>query len=248
MHNIKLTIAYDGSAYLGWQKTKMGPSIEESLQNAIERSLQHPIILQAASRTDAGVHANEQIVNLFSSKNEIDLYRLKFSLNQLLPKDIVVLSSELAPSYFHPTLDCQYKEYRYYICTGPVQLPIHRFYSWHVYQKLDLQKIQQTLPYFIGQKCFAAFSNSKNIPRNINQTREINRIECLELDNQRLCFKIEGKSFLRNMVRIIVGTLMDIGKGNIDSEYIPEVFESKQRNQAGVTAPAHGLFLHRVIY
>ena len=248
MHNIKLIIAYDGGAYLGWQKTNMGPSIEQTLQKAIEKNLQHPVVLQAASRTDAGVHANEQVVNFFSSKSQIDLHRLKFSLNQLLPKDIVVLSSEFAPSFFHPTLDCQYKEYRYYICTGSIQLPIHRFYSWHIYQPLDLQKIQHALPYFIGKKCFAAFSNSKNIPQNINQTREIIKMECLELENHRLCFKIEGKSFLRNMVRIIVGTLIDIGKEKISPDNISGIFESKKRNKAGLTAPAHGLFLHRIIY
>ena len=115
MHNVKLIIAYDGTRYLGWQKTKMGPSIEEALQATVEQIVQHPVHLQAASRTDAGVHATGQVVNFLTSKT-LNLSQFNISLNGMLPKDIAVRSVQLMPGSFHPTLDCTGKEYRYYAC------------------------------------------------------------------------------------------------------------------------------------
>ena len=116
MRNIKLTIAYDGGNYLGWQKTSIGLSIEETLQITLEQIFQHPIVLQAASRTDAGVHADGQVVNFFTDKTKLSLDKLTFSLNKLLPKDIAILSIEEMAETFHPTLDCKGKEYWYQVC------------------------------------------------------------------------------------------------------------------------------------
>ena len=118
MKNIKLTIAYDGGSFLGWQKTKEGPSIEASLQYILEQILQEPINLQAASRTDAGVHADGQIVNFLTRKTDLNLKNLCVSLNSLLPNAIAVLDAQFMPTDFHPTLDCKGKEYHYGICYG----------------------------------------------------------------------------------------------------------------------------------
>lgn len=248
MHNIKLVISYDGKAYLGWQKSRLGPSIEIALQTVVEQILQHPITLQAASRTDAGVHAQGQVVNLFTSKHDLDLHKFRLSLNSLLPEDIAVLSAESMPSSFHPTLDCIGKEYRYFICLGPVQLPKNRFYSWHVPYSLDFGKIRQAMPMLIGKHDFSAFCNIKKNARYNDYVRDIQYLELEQPEDDRLFFRICGNHFLYKMVRNIVGTLVDIGRGKLDLERLPEILSSKNRPEAGVTAPAHGLFLYKVFY
>jgi tRNA pseudouridine38-40 synthase len=159
MVNLKFTIAYDGTHYLGWQKTQEGPSIEESLQQVLEQIFQEPISLQAASRTDAGVHALGQVVNCHVQKLLVTEERLHISLNSLLPADIRLLSCEIAPNHFHPTLDCKMKEYHYWICTCPVQLPHNRFTSWHVHQPLDFAAMEQSAKLLTGEHDFADFCN-----------------------------------------------------------------------------------------
>jgi tRNA pseudouridine38-40 synthase len=249
MHNIKLQIAYDGTSYLGWQKTKMGPSIEEALQQVIEQILQHPVSLQAASRTDAGVHAKGQIVNFLTSKIHLDLNKFRLSLNRLLPKDIVVLETEWMPISFHPTLDCIGKEYRYFICFGRTQFPQHRLYSWHVPDLLNLDHMQQALPLLIGRHHFASFCNVKKNASYIDYMREIQLLEMVEIEKNRLCFRIGGDHFLYKMVRNLVGTLVDIGRRKKTSlESLPDILKSGDRTRAGMTAPAHGLFLYEVFY
>ncbi len=248
MQNIKLVIAYDGKDYLGWQKTRMGPSIEATLQQVIEQILQHPIHLQAASRTDAGVHATGQVVNFLTSKNFLDLSQFHLSLNCLLPKNIVVLAVDFMPVSFHPTLDCIGKEYRYYLCTGSIQLPHHRFYSWHIPYSLNLSHIQQALPLLRGKHNFAAFCNFKKNAHYTDYIREVHTLDLLELEDQRLCFRIKGNHFLYKMVRNLVGTLVYIGREKIAIEALADILLSQQRSQAGITAPAHGLFLHQIFY
>lgn len=247
MQNIKLVIAYDGRAYRGWQKTPMGPSIESTLQQQLEQILQHAVPLQAASRTDAGVHAQGQVVNFFTSK-QIDLGRLRISLNELLPKDIAVISVERMPPSFHPTLDSRGKEYRYYLCYGVTQLPHDRFYSWHYPHPLDINEIRQAASYFLGKHNFASFCNMRKNLHYKDTTREINQIHIQELDHQRLCIQLQGTHFLYKMVRNLVGTLVYVGRGKIKKEEIPSILHSENRTLAGVTAPAHGLWLHEVYY
>jgi tRNA pseudouridine38-40 synthase len=247
MHNIKLVITYDGRNYLGWQKTPMGPSIEGTLQSVIEQIVQHPSPLQAASRTDAGVHALGQVINFLTSKS-LDLDKFFVSLNSLLPKDIVVLHAELMPISFHPTLDCIGKEYRYFICFGHTQLPHHRFYSWHVPYQLNLDLIHQALPILVGTHHFAAFCNVKKNAHYTDYIREVKLLELIELEGNRLCIRIGGNHFLYKMVRNIVGTLIDIGRGKMMLVSLPHILQSGYRPEAGVTAPAHGLFLYNVFY
>lgn len=248
MHNIKLIVAYDGTAYLGWQKTRTGPSIEASLQQVIEQILQHPTPLQAASRTDAGVHAKGQVVNFLTSHIHLDLNKFQISLNSLLPKDIVVLQVKSMPVAFHPTLDCIGKEYHYFVCFGPTQLPYHRFYSWHVHYPLNLPLMREALPLLAGEHNFAAFCNVKKNAHYMDYVREVQLLELLEIEERRLCFRIRGNHFLYKMVRNIVGTVVDVGRGKMNLEELPCILKSESRPQAGVTAPAHGLFLNQVFY
>jgi tRNA pseudouridine38-40 synthase len=244
MNNYKVVLAYDGTAYFGWQKNGNGPSIEEKLQNCFENILQHSVTLQAASRTDRGVHAKGQVINFFSPK-ALDLGQLCYSLNQLLPNDIVAIHAELEKIDFHPTLDCLGKEYHYYICSSKVQYPEHRHYSWHVPQTLDLEAIRQAFPMLIKKQDFSSFCNTKGA-RYQNFVRTINSIQLIELEHDRLCFVLRGDHFLYRMVRIIVGTLIGIGKKSLFN--LNEILNLKTRSQAGVTAPAHGLFLYHVFF
>lgn len=246
--NIKLTVAYDGTAFLGWQKTSMGPSIEESLQRVLEQILQEPIVLQAASRTDAGVHAEGQIVNFFTHKAIPCMTRLQIGINSLLPPDIAVLAAEHAALDFHPTLDCKRKEYRYSVCYGTAQMPQKRLYSWHYPHLLDVISMRDASQALIGEHDFSAFCNFKKNHTYTDYVRKIDRIDILELPEQRLSIHVQGNNFLYKMVRNLIGTLIYVGAGKISIEAIPEILTSHDRPQAGMTAPAHGLTLHRIWY
>jgi tRNA pseudouridine38-40 synthase len=247
MHNIKLVIAYDGRNYMGWQSNGSHPTIEDALQTVIEKILQRKVVLQAASRTDAGVHANGQVVN-FLTPDAINLHRFLFSLNRLLPKDIIVFSADEVPVSFHPTIDCTGKEYHYYICYGARQLPSHRFYSWHVPYDLNLTAIKQALPELTGTHDFRAFCNVKKNRNYVNCVRHIQLLELETVDTHRLRLRVKGNHFLYRMVRNMVGTLIDHGRGKFAKEDLTTILSSKERPQAGISAPAHGLFLHQVFY
>jgi len=247
MRNIRLELAYDGTHYLGWQKTRMGPSIEEALERILKQVLQHPISLQAASRTDAGVHAEGQVVNFFTPK-EIALDKLQYSLNCLLPPDIAITSAMQAEDHFHPTLDAQGKEYHYHLCYGRVQLPHRRLTSWHYPASLDVQAMQKAIPLLLGHRDFSAFCNVKKNNNYAHYTRYIESISLHLCDNDYMQFRIEGNHFLYKMVRNLVGTLVYVGCGKIALERLSDIISGGDRTQAGMTAPALGLFLYRVKY
>ncbi|MBA3238324.1 MAG: tRNA pseudouridine(38-40) synthase TruA [Parachlamydiaceae bacterium] len=246
-NNIKLLIAYDGSSFDGWQRGSEGKTIEEILEKALGTICQHPIVLQAASRTDAGVHATGQVIN-FITDHDFSLNKLIYRLSQLLPKAIAILHAEVASENFHPTLDAIAKEYRYFVCTGRAQLPQHRIYSWHIPQTLNLQAIKEAASMLCGKFDFSSFCNKKENLCQLDTVREIFSIEIQEMCDERLCFVIKGNNFLYRMVRTIVGTLIDIGRGKISKDSIPEILRACDRKRAGICAPAHGLFLHHVFY
>lgn len=235
--NIALTIAYDGTSFYGWQETKEGPSIEGHLKEALERILQHPVELQAASRTDRGVHAQGQVVNFFTPK-ELSL----LSINALLPKEIRVCDLKEENDAFHPTLDAVGKEYHYRICLGPVQQPSLRQISWHVPHKLDVEKMKKAAKYLEGTHDFSAFCTGE---RRFDATRTLDKVSIFE-DKDGLLIVVRGDSFLYKMVRTLVGTLVHIGRGKIEN--IEQVLQSKERVEAGEAAPAHGLVLKKVFY
>jgi tRNA pseudouridine38-40 synthase len=246
MLNIKAILAYDGTRYLGWQKTRMGPSIEGQLQSVLEQITGQSIVLQAASRTDAGVHADGQVVNFFLNKETVELPKLQLSLNRLLPGDISVLKLTAVHSEFHPTLDAACKEYHYTFSIGPVQFPRHRLYAWHYPYKLDIQAISDASRHFIGEHDFSSFCNVKKNDKETDFIRTVFSIEIKELAESRLRIIIKGNRFLYRMARNIAGTLAGVGKGDMAPAEIPEILKQKDRTQAGVTAPAHGLSLHRL--
>ena len=246
MYNIKLTLAYDGTEFLGWQKTSTGPSIENELQKVLQLILQEEITLQAASRTDAGVHAAGQIVNFFTHKAITDLQKLCLSLNKLLPKAIVVLEASAMHPTFHPTLNNKGKEYHYHLCLGKVQLPQHRFFSWHCPYYLNVDEMRASATQFLGKQDFASLCNTKKNECYSDTIRELTRVDIIALPENRLRIEIEGNHFLYKMARNIVGTLVYIGNGKIPASDLSSILKGNDRTQAGVTAPAHGLSLHKI--
>lgn len=246
--NIKLIVAYDGVRYLGWQKTIAGPSVEEALKTALERLLQQNVKLQAASRTDAGVHAHHQVVNFYTTKETIDLGKLLLGINALLPNDISIMDIEMAPESFHATVDCCKKEYRYMICNAHMQYPQNRHFSWHYPLKLNIDAMRRAAEFLIGTHDFTSFANIKKNEPYESHIRTIESINIVELSGGRIEIQITGNSFLYKMVRNIVGTLVYVGAGKLSAEAMPEILTNKDRTVAGVTAPAHGLTLFKVFY
>ncbi|PJD94928.1 MAG: tRNA pseudouridine(38-40) synthase TruA [Parachlamydia sp.] len=247
MKNIRLTIAYDGGRFLGWQKTIAGPSVQESLENILKQILQEEIALQAASRTDAGVHAHGQIANFFTSAT-LDLTKFLHSLNRMLPKDIAVLAAEVAPPRFHPTLDCLSKEYRYHIATEAIHTPDKRYYTWHCPGDLDYEAMQKAAAHLIGRHDFSAFCNRKKNEVYDSHVREVTEISLHPQTSHQFYFKVCGHSFLYKMVRNIVGTLIYVGKGKLKETDMPELLFSGDRKKIGMTAPAHALTLFKLYY
>lgn len=246
--NYKLLVAYDGTGYKGWQRTEAGPSIEEYLQKAIETVFQHPVKLQAASRTDAGVHAEGQVVNFISPKEIHSLKQLPVRLNRLLPKDITVLCFMEADFHFHPTTSAKGKIYHYHLCLSPIQSPHRRLYSWHCYSPLNLALMRQAAEQLQGTRDYSAFCNFHTNSRYQHFEREVLRIEIVETGENQLCIVVEGRSFLYKMVRNLVGTIVNIGQEKIAIEQLETIIAGKDRRCAGPSAPAHGLFLKEVYY
>lgn len=248
MKNIKLTIAYEGTHYLGWQKTNVGKSIEGCLEEALERLLQSRVKLQAASRTDAGVHATGQIINFFCAREDLDLRRLSHGLNALLPSDIRVLAVEIEKDNFHPTLDCTHKEYHYRLCYAKAQYPHERHTAWHLPFPLDVEAMEKAAQYFVGTHDFHTFCNQIKNLKYKTTVRTIHSIRFFHSSEEHITLSITGNNFLYKMVRNIAGTLAYVGAKKLPLEDIPLLLTSKDRTKAAVTAPAHGLTLHKLYY
>lgn len=247
MTNVKLKLTYDGTAYFGWQKTDVGPSIEQTLQQILETILQQPIALQAASRTDRGVHAHGQVVNFFSDKPILNFEKFHFQLNSMLPRDIRVLEACQERDNFHPTIDVQEKTYVYTISASFFQMPQDRHYAWHVYHPLDLALMKEAAAHLIGTHDFKGFTNRKIDEIYENHVRTIHDISFVQNGNQ-IQISIRGNHFLYKMIRNIVGTLVYIGCKKLPIHVINSLKLEKNRTLAGITAPAHGLSLFNLKY
>lgn len=248
-----MRVAYDGTRYLGWQKA-VGLSVEGELEALLKRILQSPVQLQAASRTDKGVHANGQVVNFFTDKQDLNLDRLHHSLRTLLPDDISILSVEDAPSpTFHPTVDVKSKQYQYQIAYGKNPLPFYRFTHWHFAYPLDIEKMREAAKLLIGEHDFGAFTNVRREKPYKSTTRTLFsiEIECCKIErneDERLRILITGDNFLYKMARNIAGLLAYVGAGKMTLEHVGSLFEGSTRASGAITAPAHGLSLLHVYY
>ncbi len=244
MINIKLIIQYDGTNYCGWQKQPNGISIQEKIEDAIYSVTGEIVDLIGSGRTDRGVHAIGQVAN-FKTNSTIPPNRFKYALNSKLPEDISIVHSELVAYDFHSRYDAKGKIYRYTIYNGEIRNPIYNRYAYHVPIKMDFTAMDKGKDYFLGTHDFKAFMASKSSVKSTVRT-----IKSISLDKREdlIYLTIEGNGFLYNMVRIIVGTLVEVGLGKLHWQDIPYAIESKDRKRAGHTAPAKGLCLEKVYY
>ena len=241
---IKLVISYDGSPFFGWQKTRTGPSVQEALETALARILSEQIEVEAASRTDRGVHAKGQVVSfLLTRPLKRSLSALAHSLNAVLVPEIRVLSAEEVEESFHPTLHATGKEYHYLICNAPVQLPMLRLYSWHLPKPLDILSMESAAADFLGVQDFSAFTNLKVD----DAVRKVDRISVRPLGQGLIRLEIEADRFLYKMARNLVGTIVQRASGKLTAA-VSELIALRDRTKAGMTAPAHGLSLMNVFY
>lgn len=239
----KLQLAYDGTGYIGWQENGMGPSIEGELTQVLEKLCKGSFVLEAASRTDAGVHATGQVVSLACGSLRCSQERLQISLNQLLPAPIRVVAVEEVEEHFHPSLDAVGKEYHYSLTLGPFQLPHERFTAWHCRAPLDLNAMERAAKQLIGERDFAPFCNEGHSHK--TTVRHLKRIDLIPVGSIGLRIELEADRFLFRMARNLVGTLVWIGRGRLAIE---GVVSAKARPETGPTAPAHGLTLVQVDY
>ena len=245
MRTIKLVVEYDGTHYLGWQVQPKGSTIQEVLQEKLFSLTGERVHLMGSGRTDAGVHALGQVAH-FKTKSLLDPQTIQRALNGLLPSDIVIQSVVEVDEGFHARRSSKSKVYEYRILNRNLRSAFHKGYAWHIPQKLNLKEMKKATRQLIGEHDFASFQ-SVGSPQKTT-FRKVNRAEWRLGRDGFLRFEIEANGFLKQMVRAIVGTLVEVGKGKIRSKAFRRVLDSKDRSKAGPTAPAHGLFLKEVKY
>lgn len=241
----KATIAYDGSGFSGFQIQPEGRTVQGEIEKVLKNMHKgEEIRITASGRTDAGVHARGQVFH-FDSPLEIPLASWEKALNAQLPKDIVVLNIEKVPSNFHARFDAIGKTYKYFVYTGNKRDPFRRNFMAHYPYAIQLEPIKQAIPFLIGTHDFTSFSSAKAEVE--NKVRTIHSIDIEEKEDQ-IIFTFFGNGFLYNMVRIIVGTLMEVGAGKRNPDDINNILKAKDRQMAGKTAPPEGLYLWSVSY
>lgn len=245
MRNVKLTIEYDGKRYLGWQR--LGDSdktIQGKIENIIKQMTGEEIEIVGSGRTDGGTHARGQVAN-FKTHSELSLAEMIAFLNRYLPQDIVVKDAEEVAERFHARYNAAGKQYSYYVWHAEIPSAFERAYSYHYPQVLDLDRMRKACNKLTGKHDFMGFSALKKTKK--STVRTIENIT-IEEEGSLLHFTFVGDGFLHKMVRIMVGTLLEIGAGTMELEVIDEVFANKVRKNAGETVPAQGLFLDEVFY
>lgn len=244
MKNIRLTIEYDGKDFNGWQKQPNKLNIQGEIERAIEEITGEKVDLIASGRTDAGVHALAQMVN-FKTNSNLPVEKYPIALNTKLKKSIRIQKAEEVEEDFHSRYHCKQKTYRYVINNSEQGSSIYRNLEYFVPNKLNVEKMQEAVKYFEGEHDFKAFkasgTSSKSSVRIIYKAK-------VEKQGDRIIIELTGNGFLYNMVRIIAGTLVDVGLGKIEPDEIPEIIENGERSRAGKTLPPQGLYLVKVEY
>ena len=245
MRTIKLIIEYDGSNYLGWQVQPNGQTIQGVIQDRLKRLTGEPLQLIGSGRTDAGVHALGQVAH-FKTESRMDASTFQRALNSLLPEGIVIRRAEEVEADFHARRSAKSKIYEYRILNRVTPPAVDRQYVWHVPQKLNLDEMKKATRNLVGEHDFSAFRSVGSPTR--SSVRNILRADWKRGKRSVLRFEIEATGFLKQMVRAIVGTLVEVGRGKISAQEFKRILDSKDRKEAGPTAPAHGLFLNEVKY
>lgn len=246
MRTLRLSIAYDGTAYVGWQRQPNGLSIQQLIEDALAPFVapEAAPVVTGASRTDAGVHAVAQVASVrVPFSHPVDA--IQRALNIRLPQDVRILEVAEAASGFHARIDARRKRYRYRLALGPVVLPMKRWFVWHVVERLDVHAMREAARALVGAHDFASFQATGSSV--IDTRRRIHRIDLVETADE-LQLEVEGDGFLRHMVRIVTGSLVEIGVGTRPAAWLGEALAARDRRAAGRTAPPSGLVLERVFY
>ena len=244
MRNIKLTIEYDGKDFNGWQKQPDKLNIQGSIENAIKQITGEDVELTASGRTDAGVHSFGQVAN-FKTESNLPIEKFPIAINTKLKRSIRIIKAEEVDERFHSRYNCKKKTYRYTINNTEQGTAIYRYMHYHYPIKLDEKKTNEAIQYFIGTHDFKAFKASGTSSK--TSTRTIYDAKVYR-EGDLVIIELTGNGFLYNMVRIISGTLLEVGQNIIELEEINNIINSKDRSKAGKTLPANGLCLVSVIY
>ena len=244
MRRIMLEIAYDGTAYHGWQIQPGVPTIEAEINKALSSLLGEQVEVIGASRTDSGVHALGNVA-VFDTESAFPAEKLCLAVNYRLPDDIRVRSSREVAADFHPRKVNCIKTYEYKILNSRIDIPTSRLYSYHIYYSLDEHLMQEAGKYLIGEHDFVSFCS---VNTQVKETvRTIYDLDVVK-DGDMITIRVRGNGFLYNMVRIIAGTLIEVGRGKYPPEKVQQILDGRNRNLAGPTAPAHGLTLVKIEY
>ena len=241
---VKLVVAYDGTNYKGWQVQPNGITIEEVLNRKLTELLGEPIVVTGASRTDSGVHSLGNVA-IFDTATRMPAEKISFALNQRLPEDIVVQDSCEVPADWHPRYQNSRKTYEYRILNRTFRMPNRRFDTYFYHHPLDVEKMQQAASYLVGEHDFKSFCA---VGAQVKTTVRTIYACDVTTDGAIITIRVCGNGFLYNMVRIIAGTLVKVGGGELEPDGIKHILEQKDRNAAGPTAPAHGLTMIGIEY
>jgi len=245
---VKLTIAYDGSAYQGWQVQRTGVGVQQKIEDALGKLFPSVKRLRSSSRTDTGVHALGMAADVDVPKEELKmpLRKLPLALNAWLPEDIRIVSAQRVPAHFHSRFDARAKQYRYFVWNHATMNPLLRRQAWHVPGKLDLAAMRAAAAHLLGLHDFRSFAATHSYPIR-DSVRTLTRCD-IQRRGALLTWIIEGDGFLYKMCRGIVGTLVQLGRGKFGQAELRRMLAAKDRRVAGMTAPAHGLVLWKVLY
>ncbi|MDA8414850.1 MAG: tRNA pseudouridine(38-40) synthase TruA [Desulfobacteraceae bacterium] len=244
MRTIRLTIEYDGTGYSGWQRQPNGLAVQQVIEEALCQLLGDKIDLRSSGRTDAGVHARGMAA-AFKTASNLPLKAFVDGTNRFLPPDIAILEAFEAPAGFKPIGDALAKHYRYTILLTTVRSPLRRFHAWHLREELDLEAMRAGAARFVGRHDFAAFRASNCAAR--TTTRRVDSVTVTR-ESDTITIDVVGGGFLKNMVRVMAGTLVEIGRRRFTPEHITWLLQNGDRKKAGATAPACGLCLIKVYY
>ena len=239
-----MTVEYDGEKFHGWQKQPRLRTVQGELEKALRKILHEKIVIVGAGRTDAGVHAKGQVAH-FETKSRMDAETLVRALNAVSPKDLAVLRAGQAPDSFHARFSARWKCYTYHIWNSRAPVPLARRTTWHLPDPLDADKMKRACKFLAGKHDFSAFQAGPRRPKDC--VRHLRRLTVTRKGNL-VSINLEANGFLQSMARMIVGTLVRVGRGRMSTREVKRILQSRNQKLAGPNAPPHGLCLERVRY
>ncbi len=245
MRNIKIVIEYDGTDYHGWQCQADIPTVQKTIEDAIHQITKEKVKITGSGRTDSGVHAMGQVAN-FLTETHMDPETLKKALNSTLPRDISIIKTQEVPNYFHAQFNSLSKVYEYRIFNKPYPPALQRNKVWHVSEKLDSEKMKKSAAYLEGTHDFSVFATADITVK--STVRTVKQVSIRKTREGLILIEIEANGFLKRMVRMITGTLVETGKGKLAPEEFGQILAKGQKTKNVFTAPPQGLFLKKVLY